>query len=81
MSSITFSVRTVGVLCFGALCTDPVARLFLTNVCMALFAGMPLPGNISPQIPRVSLIETVLTYASTIATLSSIEYVILHSAG
>jgi hypothetical protein len=81
MSSITSGVRTAGALCFGALCTDPVARHFLTNVCMALFAGMPLPGNLFPKIPRVSQIEPVLTYASTIATLSSIEYVILHNAG
>jgi hypothetical protein len=79
MPSITSSVRTAGALCFRALCTDPVVR-FLTNVFMALFAGMPLHGNLSSKIPRVSLIESVLTYASTIATLSSIEY-ILHNAG
>jgi hypothetical protein len=53
MSSITSGVRTAGALCFGALCTDPVARQFLTNVCRALFAGMHLPWKFSPKIPRV----------------------------
>jgi hypothetical protein len=79
MSSVTSGVRTEVGLRFGALATEPVALHFLTNAYMALFAGRPLPGNLLPKISRVSLIEPVFMYASTIATLSATDYVILHN--
>jgi hypothetical protein len=80
MSSVTFGVRSEGRggLRFGALATEPVACLFLTKACMALFVGRSLPGNLLPKISRVSLMEPVFMYVSTIATLSTTEYVILH---
>jgi hypothetical protein len=78
MSSVTSGVRTEGDLCFGALATEPVVRHFLTNACMALFTGRPLPGNLLPKILQVSLIEPVFMYASTIMTLPATKYVILH---
>ena len=56
-SPVTSGVRTEGGLRFGALGTEPVARHFLTNVCMALVAGGPLPGSLLPKISRVSLMD------------------------
>jgi len=79
MSSVTSGMRTEGGLLLGALATEPVALHFLTNTYMALFAGRPLPGNLLPKISRVSLIEPVFMYASTIATFSATKYVILHN--
>jgi hypothetical protein len=79
MSSVTSGVRSEGGLRFGALATEHVVCHFLTNACMAVFAGRPLPGNLLPKILRVSLIEPVFMYASTTATLSATKYVILHT--
>jgi hypothetical protein len=79
MSSVTSGLRPERGLRFGTLATEPVARHFLTNACMALFAGRPLPGNLLPKISRVSLIDPLFMYATTIATLSATQYVILHN--
>ena len=73
MSSVTYGMWTEGGLRFGALATEPVARHFLINACMVLFAGRPLPGNLLSKISRVYVIEPVFMYVS------ATEYVILHS--
>ena len=78
MSSVTSGVRTEGGVRFGAIATEPVAPHFLTNACMALFAGTPLPGNLLPKISRVSLIEPVFMHASTMATFSATECHLAH---
>ena len=79
MSSVTSGMRTEGGLRFRALATEPVARHFLTNACMALFTARPLPWKYLPKISRVSLIESVFMHVSIIATLSATEYVIVNN--
>jgi hypothetical protein len=79
MSSITSGVLTEGGLRFGVLATEPVAHHFLTNDFMAVFVIRPLPGNLLPKISRVSLMEPLFIYASTNATVSATEYVILYN--
>ena len=74
MSSVTSGMRTDGGLRFGVLATEPTVCHFLTNACMALFAGRPLLGNLLPKMSQVFLTEPVFMYASTIVTLSTTEY-------
>jgi hypothetical protein len=77
MLSVTSGVRTEGGFRFEALATEPVANHFLANACMAPLTGRPLTGNMLPKISRVSLIESVFMYPSTIATL---RYRVCHLA-